>query len=200
VLAVGWVATPAPGGVLSLDPATGATRWSAESLPYATVPAVVGERVVVAQCTDASAADGEVVGLDARTGARRWTAVTGGIFHPLTWIAVDGDEVYVPDRVVALDAATGQRGWVSPRYVQSFRVTRPVIDRDVVMVPAGEGVLPVVALADGRLRARRLAYGDVIGVASAPGDRIVLAVRGPKPHVLAFDRRRFEALAAGRPR
>jgi outer membrane protein assembly factor BamB len=150
------------GKVVSLDPATGKARWSADTKTELAAGPGVGAGLVAV-----GTSDGRVIALDPASGKRLWDVTVGS--EVLAAPLVAGERVIVRSvdgRLHALDAATGKTQWTGEEPVPrlSLRGNAPP-------VLAGESVL--AGFDSGRVIAFAVATGDVVWQAqvATPGGR-----------------------------
>jgi len=160
----------------ALDLATGAVRWHAPLLPFATAPVATGDLVVVAE------GDGEyrarIVARRAGDGSEAWTTPAPASFESGITPGVTRDDVAVVDHfgtVTVLDAATGA---VRTR----TELDEPVLHTTVLLGPehvaltTHQGVVVAVDRASGRVRYRGSLGGYPAAIARC-GPDLLVAVR-----------------------
>ena len=138
------------GDVEALDPATGKTKWSAETRAQLSAGPGVGENVIAV-----GTSDGAVIAFD-KAGKRLWKATVSG--EVLAAPLVTGDRVIVrtvDGRLRSLEAATGKEQWSAEEPVPrlSLRGTAP---------PALAGEAVLAGFDSGKIVAVSLATGDVL--------------------------------------
>jgi outer membrane protein assembly factor BamB len=135
------------GEVEAIDPATGKTRWVAETKAELSAgPGVGGNMVVV------GTNDGDVIAFDT-SGKRLWkTGVSGEV---LAAPVVSGDRVIVrtvDGRLRSLEAATGKEQWSAEEPVPRLSLrgaAPPVLAGETVLAGFDSGKVVAVALANG---------------------------------------------------
>jgi outer membrane protein assembly factor BamB len=150
------------GKVVSLDPASGKTRWSTDTKTELAAGPGAGAGMVAV-----GASDGRVIALDPASGKRLWDVSVGS--EVLAAPLVAGGRVIVRSvdgRVHALDAESGKTQWTGEE-----PVPRLSLRGNAAPALAGENVL--AGFDSGRVIAFALANGDVAWQAqvTTPGGR-----------------------------
>jgi len=185
---VGLVATPIGpvavltsqrGGVVGVDAATGATRWSArvDGTPHGFV--VTDDRTGSVALEMDHDRRVELHVLDGATGAERWSTALGAMTGlPLVdgpRLVLDTGEIDTAGTVVAFDLATGARRWTAPVADSSEPDQGGIVDGDRVVLVDGLGTVTALDRTTGRRRwARELPAPVFHGRPVALGDALVL--------------------------
>lgn len=173
---------PRPNGLVALDLASGAERWSRD------LPGSVTDLVATDDAVYAPLFEGWVVALGLADGAERWRTEVGRYRVSALAGPVDG-RLYLAgwDGLVALDAATGARLWEwagAPVFVP------PLVADGVVYLGTATGDLVVLDPATGGERARFSLGGRVLAEPIPLTDELLLllAEADRATHVVALRR------------
>jgi len=175
VVAAAWHGGADP-RLRGLDLATGAVRWDAPLMGFATAPVATGGLVIVAE------GDGEyrarVVARHARDGVEAWSAPAPSSFESGITPAAAGGDVAVVDHfgvVTLLDATTGAVR-IRTELDEPVLHTTLVLGGPHLVLTTHQGALVVIDRASGRTRYRGSPGGYPAGIARS-GPDLLVAVR-----------------------
>ncbi|MGQ0804260.1 MAG: PQQ-binding-like beta-propeller repeat protein [Actinomycetota bacterium] len=178
--AAGIVAATWHGGgeprLRALDLATGAVRWDAPLMGFATAPVAAGGLVVVAEGDGQYAA--RVVARNAADGMEAWSTSTPASFESGITPGVAGDDVAVVDHFGTLTVLDVTTGAVRARTELDEPVlhTTVVLGGEHVVLTTHQGAVVVVDRGSGRVRYRGSLGGYPAAIARS-GPDLLVAVR-----------------------